>query len=70
MQELECENFEHFWTVNNIFTFENVGFLNTVENKKYLICADCEKGPIGYQDLTSQTIYVAFDRIKHVSGTD
>ncbi|XP_063700023.1 guanine nucleotide exchange factor MSS4 homolog [Culicoides brevitarsis] len=66
IDELECEDFDHFWTVKDILAFENVGFLNTVDSKKYLICADCEKGPIGYQDLTTQNIYVAFNRIKHV----
>ena len=33
--------------------FENVGFCNTVEGIKYLICADCEIGPLGYHDTKS-----------------
>ena len=30
-----------------MFTFENIGFSNTVGDFKYLICADCDMGPIG-----------------------
>ncbi|XP_070573956.1 guanine nucleotide exchange factor MSS4-like [Ptychodera flava] len=37
------ETLTDFWLVDDMFTFENVGFTNTVENIKYLICADCEE---------------------------
>ncbi|KAL5967307.1 hypothetical protein TSMEX_004995 [Taenia solium] len=43
----------HFWTVERMTDFENVGFCNTVEGIKYLICADCEIGPLGYHDTHS-----------------
>lgn len=33
--------------------FENVGFCYAVDNIKYLICADCEIGPLGYHDTRS-----------------
>lgn len=56
-----------FWLVNEMYTFENVGFTNTVENKKYLICADCEIGPIGVQNIENPNLfYVSLDRVKHV----
>ncbi|VDL19635.1 unnamed protein product [Hymenolepis diminuta] len=42
-----------FWTVRNITDFENVGFCFAVDNIKYLICADCEIGPLGYHDTRS-----------------
>lgn len=70
VHELECENFEHFWVVKNMYSFENIGFLNTLDNKKYLICADCERGPVGYHDVQTQINYIAFDRVKHTGGTE
>lgn len=33
--------------------FENVGFSKTVDTTKYLSCADCDAGPIGYHDTQS-----------------
>ncbi|VDO15444.1 unnamed protein product [Rodentolepis nana] len=44
-----------FWTVKNMTDFENVGFCLAVDNIKYLICADCEIGPLGYHDTKSVT---------------
>ncbi|EMR11023.1 hypothetical protein PNEG_00622 [Pneumocystis murina B123] len=40
-----------FWTVSSPFIFENLGFSNDIEgNIKFLICADCDRGPLGYHD--------------------
>lgn len=65
-QEMETENLKHFWKVKDMFTFENIGFSNTVEMTKYLICADCEMGPVGYYDIRSKECFVALKRVKHV----
>lgn len=65
-QEMETENLKHFWKVKDMFTFENIGFSNTVETAKYLICADCEMGPVGYFDIISKECFVALKRVKHV----
>lgn len=62
----QCELLKNYWTVNDMFTFENIGFSNTVQNKKYLICADCEMGPVGYHDIATKVCYVALKRVKHV----
>ena len=60
------EKLTDFWKVEDMFTFENVGFSNTVDNTKYLICADCEVGPIGCQKLDELNLmYVALDRVTH-----
>ena len=60
------ENLVDFWLVDGMFTFENVGFSNTVGTKKYLVCADCEVGPIGCQDVSEpDALYVALERVKH-----
>lgn len=62
---IEIEEILDFWSVKDIYTFENIGFLNDLDNKKYLICADCEQGPIGYQCTNSNYSYVAIERVKH-----
>ncbi|TKS71496.1 guanine nucleotide exchange factor MSS4 [Larimichthys crocea] len=54
------------WFVQDMFDFDNVGFTKDVGKIKYLICADCEIGPIGWHcldDLTSY--YVAVERVNH-----
>lgn len=61
----QSSKFLHFWMVDDIFKFENCGFSNTVDAVKYLTCADCEIGPIGYQDLNSKLCFVALARVKH-----
>lgn len=62
----QSEVLKNYWQVNDMFTFENIGFSNTVQDKKYLICADCEMGPVGYHDMASKICYVALKRVKHV----
>ncbi|KAI8144441.1 Mss4-like protein [Fennellomyces sp. T-0311] len=42
-----------FWQLSNMMDFENVGFSKTVGTIKYLSCADCDVGPIGYHDTAS-----------------
>lgn len=58
--------YSSFWSVNDMFTFENVGFCNTVNNIKYLSCADCEIGPIGahFIDQPIKIYYVAPERVQ------
>lgn len=70
--DLPCDSVDNFWLVSDMFTFENVGFSNTVNNQtKYLVCANCERGPIGFSPINPSTrqlekeFYVAIDRIKY-----
>ncbi|RNA16152.1 ATP-dependent RNA helicase DDX54 [Brachionus plicatilis] len=61
--DAEFELLNNFWLVKDAFSFENIGFTNTVQNKKYLICADCEIGPLGVQNLeTPNEFYLSVDR--------
>ncbi|KAM9758706.1 guanine nucleotide exchange factor MSS4 isoform 1-T3 [Menidia menidia] len=54
------------WLVGDMFDFENVGFTNDVGRIKYLICADCEIGPIGWHCLDDKsTYYIALKRVTH-----
>ena len=60
------ELLDDHWVLGDMFTFENVGFSNTVGTTKFLICADCEIGPIGWHDLNDKTAYyIAIDRVQH-----
>eukprot|EP00730_Choanoeca_flexa_P014737 TRINITY_DN6551_c0_g1_i4.p1 TRINITY_DN6551_c0_g1~~TRINITY_DN6551_c0_g1_i4.p1 ORF type:complete len:135 (+),score=14.20 TRINITY_DN6551_c0_g1_i4:2-406(+) len=65
--DTNSDDIEHFWQVTDMFAFDNVGFTKTVGNIKYLSCADCEFGPIGFHDITSnpKTYNVAHARIKY-----
>lgn len=63
--ELESEEYKEFWIIDDMFTFENIGFSNQVGNYKYLICADCEMGPVGYHDIETKKSYIALKRVKH-----
>ncbi|XP_013988013.1 guanine nucleotide exchange factor MSS4 [Salmo salar] len=54
------------WLVDDMYTFENVGFTKDVGRVKYLICADCEIGPIGWHCLDDKkSFYVALERVNH-----
>ena len=58
---------KQFWVVSDMFDFDNVGFSHTVEGVKYLVCADCERGPIGYHDTNggNKKCHVALARVTH-----
>jgi hypothetical protein len=61
--DADRESLTDFLLVEDIFTFENMGFSHTVENRKYLACAECEFGPIGFHDLISKQSYLSVARI-------
>ena len=62
----EGETLKRHWLVPDMFAFENVGFSMTVKSIKYLACADCECGPIGWHDITDKTrFYIAVERVDH-----
>ncbi|XP_014226419.1 guanine nucleotide exchange factor MSS4 homolog [Trichogramma pretiosum] len=62
------ETLEVFWQVDDVMTFENIGVSHKVDNIKYLACADCERGPVGWIDADTQQCYIALDRVKHTSA--
>ncbi|KAL6740795.1 hypothetical protein Aduo_014115 [Ancylostoma duodenale] len=59
------ETVSGFWTVRNMYDFENVGFTNSVDGMKYLTCADCEYGPIGFLDTETKIHYVSPARVSY-----
>eukprot|EP00099_Drosophila_melanogaster_P018190 NP_609209.2 stratum [Drosophila melanogaster] len=62
---LNSEPLKDFWLVKDMMTFENIGFSNTVDGRKFLVCADCERGPVGYHDLSTRHCYLALKRVVH-----
>ncbi|KAF4521590.1 hypothetical protein B566_EDAN001310 [Ephemera danica] len=64
--DVDLETVKHFWLVPNMFTFENIGFTHTVGDIKYLACADCDVGPIGWSDTKSQQSYIALNRVRYL----
>lgn len=64
---LDGDTLTAHWLVDDMYTFENVGFSKDVGKIKYLICADCEIGPIGWHNLDNKKcFYIALNRVKHV----
>ncbi|XP_068625153.1 guanine nucleotide exchange factor MSS4 homolog [Battus philenor] len=63
--EIQSEKTSQFYHVENMYTFENIGFTHTVANHKYLSCADCDAGPVGYYDMDTKHSYVALSRVEH-----
>lgn len=61
------DTLQDHWLVENMYAFENVGFTKNIGNIKYLVCADCEIGPIGWHCTDdTKSFYVALDRVDHV----
>nr|AQS22668.1 guanine nucleotide exchange factor mss4 [Pseudodiaptomus poplesia] len=59
------EKVTQFYKVDDMFQFDNVGFTHTKDNIKYLSCADCDLGPLGYHELSTKISYLALQRIKY-----
>ncbi|XP_030556880.1 guanine nucleotide exchange factor MSS4 homolog [Drosophila novamexicana] len=65
---LNTEALHHFWLVEDMMSFENIGFSHTVDGRKFLVCADCERGPVGYHELASKRCYLALKRVVHADA--
>ncbi|KAJ1519624.1 hypothetical protein ONE63_004898 [Megalurothrips usitatus] len=62
--DIEKHPVKDFLKVADMFQFENVGFSHTADGVKYLTCADCEMGPIGWHDLQTKECFVALSRVR------
>uniref|UniRef100_A0A0R3RLX6 U6 snRNA-associated Sm-like protein LSm3 n=1 Tax=Elaeophora elaphi TaxID=1147741 RepID=A0A0R3RLX6_9BILA len=49
------------WFVERMFDFENIGFTHTRDGVKYLVCANCEDGPVGYLCPVTKAHFVAWN---------
>ncbi|XP_059098460.1 guanine nucleotide exchange factor MSS4 homolog [Tigriopus californicus] len=63
--DLTKEQLSQFYRVEDMFDFDNIGFSHTVGDIKYLICADCEIGPVGWHSISSKKCYVALTRVAY-----
>ena len=63
------DTLKKFWLVQDMYDFENVGFSKTINGtEKYLICADCEIGPIGWHDTkASKEFFVSAERVRYAT---
>ncbi|TPX72133.1 hypothetical protein SpCBS45565_g00737 [Spizellomyces sp. 'palustris'] len=51
------------WAVPTMMHFENIGFSHAVDGRRFLACADCEGGPVGYAG--EGTFLIAGDRVRY-----
>ena len=63
--EVQTEQHDRWWTVTDMFAFENVGFTHSFRGTKFLACADCEIGPIGFVCAETGKFLVAVKRVRH-----
>ncbi|KAK0426912.1 hypothetical protein QR680_009965 [Steinernema hermaphroditum] len=63
--EVQTEPVDAWWIVVDQFHFDNVGFTRAAEpdGRRYLTCADCEIGPIGWVDEATKHNFVAVNRV-------
>ena len=59
------ETLKQFFRVEDMFDFDNIGFTNTVGTTKFLSCADCDVGPLGYHDLTTRISFLSLARVAY-----
>ena len=63
----EFEVVTKFWLLNSLMAFENIGVSHLVDNIKFLSCADCEVGPVGWHDINDKTkFYIAAERVRYL----
>eukprot|EP00743_Colponemidia_sp_Colp-15_P002458 GILK01002665.1.p1 GENE.GILK01002665.1~~GILK01002665.1.p1 ORF type:complete len:206 (+),score=43.52 GILK01002665.1:45-620(+) len=64
---VEGETESQFWLVTNMYKFENIAASKPVANEyKYLICANCEKEPIGVVYLNDdKKFYISKNRVSY-----
>ncbi|KAK6013598.1 Mss4 protein, partial [Ostertagia ostertagi] len=63
----ETEEVSLWWYTQSDMDFDTVGFAWVViDNKKTLLCGDCEFGPIGLRTLDDKQYWVAAERVAHV----
>ncbi|CAG8485568.1 8188_t:CDS:2 [Ambispora leptoticha] len=68
------EELQPYWRLTEMMDFENIGFLKTVEltGIKYLICADCDFGPLGYHETNApeNEYFIAADFVRYKKKND
>lgn len=72
---VDTEVLSQFWVIHDQMKFENIGVTRQVPSNptvtstrefKYLICADCDRGPVGITYLdTPNVFYIAHQRVAY-----
>ncbi|PVZ97687.1 hypothetical protein BB558_006353 [Smittium angustum] len=58
-----------YWSVSDVFSFENIGISKPVNGGiQYLICAECECGPLGFHD--TETVKILAQETLSKDNTD
>jgi hypothetical protein len=74
--ELTGDTVKYFWTADDMWTFDNLGFTRPLPSHpsapaggqlKYLICGACDNGIIGIQQVGGEDnkLYVSHHRVKY-----
>ena len=66
--KLETADGIKYWKVDEMMVFENIGFTKTDglnQSLRYLCCADCDLGPLGFNVIGEKECYVAADRVRY-----
>jgi len=66
-KEGQKEVVKQFLRIEDMFDFDNIGFTNTVDSTKFLSCADCDVGPLGFHDLKTKKSFLALTRVAFVN---
>ncbi len=56
------DNLKEGWLLEDMFAFENVGF-SKGDQIKYLTCAACEVGPLGFHIPGTKRFILCHDRV-------
>ncbi|VDK53116.1 unnamed protein product [Anisakis simplex] len=65
IKEVEKETLSEWWSVKKAYDFENIGFTHDASDGiKYLVCADCEVGPVGFLCPETNCHFIACKRVK------
>ncbi|CAG8645154.1 7555_t:CDS:2, partial [Scutellospora calospora] len=71
--ESTSQSIVEYWQLTDMMAFENIGFSKTIEETglKYICCADCNIGPIGYHDTKAQEkeYLIVVNRVSYDVGT-
>jgi hypothetical protein len=65
--EVEVETIAEWFVLEDMYQFENIGVSHSVGDVRFLTCADCEMGPVGWNEMSSQKCYLALSRVRQQS---
>ncbi|CAG8544427.1 4784_t:CDS:2 [Acaulospora colombiana] len=68
-KEGNSSQLQGFWQLTDLMAFENIGFSKTIieTGVKYICCADCNTGPLGYHDTVAKEVeyLIAVDKVSY-----